>query len=502
MESAEHAWIGDQIELHFDAGIRSAKGLPLYTGGATSLTYGQLIALGGDFYGVVGQPISTAKEPSSAFVDAWHSIVSPAAGELGKILAVMDKEIAVLAEAKEKNREPSTAYEKLGDTLSGEWNRITGGGTRVYAMYPMGRYLSLAAENWDHFTHFAVAAYQAGHDVAMSKASTIQLEFHEDQWTVALQEAYAMNAFADHFLTDLFSAGHLRAPRKELYDGITLPIPGAGANLGSLLVRCMHDEDSFNGLNVTNANKNSWVAYGDKRLLDSVSAANAEMVKRAVQASADDVWRVYQGGAFERRALQLIPDLAAVADVSAGVADPKKATNFSPLFRVQDGVVACRNDLSNREDFSWTTNWFGWTTFLALMGNHNYLHARCIDLATNQPVGWLGSDQYGSTRLAREEKDAHGVMWHFEGDKLYLQKDTKGGDRYLGLGTRNYATWGHGWSNPVIFNDDRTISLEEWPGRKLFLDNDDWLSWTHGPDSEYTTILVVDLPLRVPSIPG
>ncbi len=500
MESAEHAWIGDRITLTFERGRQDAKDITLNTGGNRRLTYGQLIALGGDLYGVVGAPISTAKQPMSAFENAWNSLVWPAEGELAQILAVLDKEIATVAKFVDAGIEPSNAYKDLGDDLSGEWNRITGGGTFFYAMYPMGRYLKLAAENWDHFTHFAVDAYQAGHNVAMDKAKLIKLEFHEDQWDFALEEAYAMNAFADHFLTDLFSAGHLRAPRKELYDTITLPIPGAGANLGSLLVRCMHDEDSRLGLNVTNKNKDSWVAFGDKALRDSKSKANADMVTRAVQESADDVWRAFQGGEFETRALNYIPDLEAVADVSDGVKDPATAKNFSPLFRVVDGVVAKRTNLEKTDDFTWTKDWYGWKTFLDLTGAHGYLHAVCKDLATNKELGWLGSES-DSPKLARQEKDAHGVIWSFDDGKLYLQKDTYGGDRYLGLGTRNYASWGHGWSNPVIYNDNGTISLEEWPERKLFLDNDDWLSWTHGPDSDYTTILVVDLPLRIPSTP-
>ena len=63
MEGAEHAWLGDQVTLTFDSGAVSAQGVPLSLppsdapGGSSRLTYGQLIAPGGDFYGVVGRPV-------------------------------------------------------------------------------------------------------------------------------------------------------------------------------------------------------------------------------------------------------------------------------------------------------------------------------------------------------------------------------------------------------------------------------------------------------------
>lgn len=106
-----------------------------------------------------------------------------------------------------------------------------------------------------------------------------------------LQLAYAMNAFADHFLTDLFSAGHLRVPRKALADTVT------PSDVGSLISRFMHDEDSKYGLAVRNAEGEQWRAYGDKRYFDSVDAANRRQVGRAVQRSADEVFQAFVDGA-------------------------------------------------------------------------------------------------------------------------------------------------------------------------------------------------------------
>ena len=67
MDSAEHVWIGEQIELEFASGKLPAKGLQLQLTepgtGRQTITYGQGIALGGDFYGIPDAPISTAADP-------------------------------------------------------------------------------------------------------------------------------------------------------------------------------------------------------------------------------------------------------------------------------------------------------------------------------------------------------------------------------------------------------------------------------------------------------
>ena len=160
----------------------------------------------------------------------------------------------------------------MGDSLSKKWNVATGGGSAVTDWLPMGRYLNLAAENWDHFTGFAIIAYRAGHEIAMDKAAQIKgAGVSAEEAEARLEEAYAINAFADHFLTDLFSAGHMRAPRRELYQQVMTPVPGFSGSLGSLLCRSMHDEDSRNGLKVWNKAGESWTAYGDKRLFDDIS---------------------------------------------------------------------------------------------------------------------------------------------------------------------------------------------------------------------------------------
>lgn len=395
MESAEHVWIGDQLSLQFGALTKNAKNHYLHIGPGKQLTYGLIIALAGDLYGVVGELISTAPDPQKAFLDSWRSLADGNNNELQAILAIMQQEITALDQAITAGVDPSTTmYASLGDKLSHLWNGATGGSSVTWV--PPGRYLRLSAENWDHFSATAVAAYMAGHQLAMEQA-VLARGFMRDQDALEreLGLAYAMNAYADHFLTDLFSAGHLRTPRKQIYDRLISRSPAIlhDVNLGlaGLLVRGMHDEDSRNGLTVTNAAGDTWHAYGDKCLLNAASKDNRAMVVRAAQASADDIATAFMSGELHHSALQLIPNLAELAKPETA----NKPVNPSPLFTVVDGRVLRRNDIANLKDYSWDAYWDPMFTLAGLpspgASDTGYSHAACYIRKDAQHVGWLGS---------------------------------------------------------------------------------------------------------------
>lgn len=508
MESAEHIWIGDQVILQRPGGAKAAKGLSILTVAdqkfTNTLRYGQIIALAGDFYGVLGHQISMAKPPdqSAAFRAAWDSLAHGDPGELHEILEILREEVAAIdqvlaadAEGGGRKTEPSQVYAALGDSLSHRWNGATGGSYRDWL--PAGRYLRLAAENFDHFGRMAWAAYEAGHRVAREQAAEARKR-SGDEAAAMLDTAYAMNAFADHFLTDLFSAGHLRVPRKELYDALS-GIGDLGLAFSGPLVRGMHNEDGWNGLTVRNGAGVEWVAFGDTRLLDSVSAKNRAQVVQAVQASVDDVWAAFNGRMVPSSAQGLVPDVGLLL---AETADHH--VNRSPLFRFNAPDVLRRDNLENTSSFTWVKGWDPIWTALWLSNLNSaatqtqYVHARCYTLHDGTFIGWLWSDSKGNARLARNEVDAHGVCWNMDGNDLYLQKDTQGGDRYLGLGDRNYASWGRPgpYRCPVVYSsEDYTIGLAADPTRKLFLDNDDWLSWTaSGTDNKNILKVVVPPP--------
>ena len=70
--------------------------------------------------------------------------------------------------------------------------------------------LTLALENYDHFQPQAQQAYLVGHQLALETARQAANEKTAESKEAKLILAYSLEAFAGHFLTDSFSAGHIR----------------------------------------------------------------------------------------------------------------------------------------------------------------------------------------------------------------------------------------------------------------------------------------------------
>ncbi len=342
VESSEHVAVGNAIELSAADNTRvPAAATPLPVGNRT-LLYGQVVALGGDFYGVGAQvasaghpalealdPISSAAIPEQAFSSAYLTLASAPSAELDAILTVMDEEQQAIDAAIAAKLQPSAGYEKLGDSLSYKWNEITGGGPASGGVLSIltlpGRYIDLAAVNMDHFGADAVTSYLAGHGLAMKQAAQLHGQDPQSRAVqMKLLQCYGINAFADHFLTDLFAAGHLRTPRRALWS-----TPQTIAGETGLLARAAHNEDNHDGLHVENARGDQWTAYGDGKELDDVNAANRALAVAAVQASADEVYRAFVTGEASvpaPAALQYIPKLDFTARPVPG------GLNHAPLF--------------------------------------------------------------------------------------------------------------------------------------------------------------------------
>jgi hypothetical protein len=118
----------------------------------------------------------------------------------------------------------------------------------------------------------------------------------------------------------------------------------------------------------------------------------------------------------------------------------------------------------------------------------------CHNLATNQLVGYLGAggNLNASTSIVANKEDGANVKWAYVGSDMYLEKDTTPNDRYLGLGSQSYACWGlwtrDGWVDPLVYNQDHTISLKGQTHRKLYGPyrwlGSDWAVWSEGEDNQ------------------
>jgi hypothetical protein len=152
-------------------------------------------------------------------------------------------------------------------------------------------YLRYLLRNTNH-AQDAINAYKAGHYAALSQAASAS----KDKDIEGLRKAYFFEAYAQHWLTDLFSAGHLRTPRRILhqsFEHISNPWPA------DLCSKEMHDEDSDNGLWVTNALGESWAVYGDKELSLQKSYQNVDKAVEAAQLGVDEVWAAFHDGSAE-----------------------------------------------------------------------------------------------------------------------------------------------------------------------------------------------------------
>jgi hypothetical protein len=283
-DSPEHRWLGDEsggaglrkgeyitLRCH-DLDLPQRKQPPaswpepwrtLFAGGdekqrrvlEKGLTYGEIIALAGDFF------------PS------FEALQVASLREIYLLIPVL------------YNGADTAAQEK-----------ITG-----------GRYLALAAENEPHFTvtdegkdnlhHWRVLH---GRAIRAARAGDANL-------------AWALNAFADHYLTDAFSGGHLRVPRSDLKRQGTL---------GNIESKILHDLDNKFGVDVRNAGGKTWTAHGDTFLHARGNEENKALAMQAVRLSRQDL-----ADALERRGKYPEPTEStkyAVEAILPRVIDPAK----------------------------------------------------------------------------------------------------------------------------------------------------------------------------------
>lgn len=212
---AEHKMMGEMLSLKWSKTESTSGTRELTLPNGVKLSYGEINGLGGDFFGSY-HPVCTGKDfgqQCQYFMDVFDTL-----GKSGKALSEVDslrqnreEEVEAIAKAISTGQSTFEAYKSLKregviSGLSEEDEEVT-----LITMKGEGpSYLRLAQINLDHFGKDAVTAYNAGHYCALKTASEGQLE-----------TAYAMNAFADHYLGDCFASGHYRTPRRRLHGSET-----------------------------------------------------------------------------------------------------------------------------------------------------------------------------------------------------------------------------------------------------------------------------------------
>jgi len=274
--AGEHAWLASQgaeramktvrerARIRLDVDLFSA--IPRRDG-RERLQYGELVALSGDFYET---PDALFEEQPSPLPWLWQS------NDLSDLRAIFDDELRWI-EDRLNGRGGASPYPS--DNIRLAWNAKS--------------YVELALRNFDHFGWHNLCAYCKHHERAMELAASTNGRQNED-----FRRALYINAFADHFLTDGFAAGHVRVPRVEICDWAAEQ--GHSDKVAGALSKLLHDQDgharslhaqqenidcreSQDGLWVQNARGEAWYTYCDGQLFLE-GAERSPAVERAVSA--------------------------------------------------------------------------------------------------------------------------------------------------------------------------------------------------------------------------
>lgn len=292
-ESGEHVWLADrgyQIALSRPA-IAERVAYEDYKlihrrDASVRFRYGELVALSGDFY---GSPADLFWEKPGVIPWLWEK------NDLSDIRTAFAAEIdAILAQQR------GAQIEYPDNNVAYWWNAK--------------QYVELALENTDHFGWHNLKAYCRNHAAALDLALEARALFANDRDRAGeiLRQALFTNAFADHFLTDAFAAGHIRVPRAEIRAWALEN--GLSDKLGGALSKLLHDQDGHlnrfhgqghsvtadpaEGLLVRNSLGAEWRVRCDGQLFIG-SQAEDPLIRNpvdAVAASVDELFSAYLFG--------------------------------------------------------------------------------------------------------------------------------------------------------------------------------------------------------------
>ncbi len=277
-EAGEHQWLGmrgAEMACKGDAAkLAMLRRLPRLND-KRPITYGEIVALSGDFYGSAEELF----QEKPARVSWWKG-----SNDLKALRNQFATELNWIADAK---RHETAGYPD--NTLSFAWIAKS--------------YLELAEDNVPHFGWHNIKRYCESHATAIGYALKAAKPSVEDpDWLRAVFH----NGFADHFLTDGFAAGHIRVPRQQIVEWAKSQ--GYSPKLAGLLSKVLHDQDGHvhgmhakgekpldakEGLWVRNSVGKEWRTRCDGQLFLVPKEDNQELVAEPVAAVAASLGELF-----------------------------------------------------------------------------------------------------------------------------------------------------------------------------------------------------------------
>ncbi|RYZ09194.1 MAG: hypothetical protein EOO73_05395 [Myxococcales bacterium] len=284
-DGGEHLWLGmkgaiaacggDAAKLAMIGSLRRPRD-------ARPLTYGEVVALSGDFYGSAEELL--LEQPAA--LPWWQGT-----NDLSALRAALGTELDWI---QEEERHTRAGYPD--NTLTFVWTAKS--------------YLELAEDNTAHFGWHNVKRYCEYHAKAIEYARVAAAqELSDESW----MRAMFYNGFADHFLTDAFAAGHIRVPRQQIREWAAEEQHYSG-KLAGVLSKLLHDQDGHidgihahgeeprsetEGLLVRNSNDCEWRTRCDGQLFLVADKSKARQILEPVAAVAASLEEVF--AAQERR---------------------------------------------------------------------------------------------------------------------------------------------------------------------------------------------------------
>lgn len=279
--SGEHVWLGARGVVRALGILRREHAIEidrrLFTDirrreGDMTFDYGELVALSGDFYETPEDLFE--EKPSFA---SWLYEET----DIDDLREVFGEELAWI---EQNHHERGGPYPEANIRLA--WNAKA--------------YVELALRNVDHFGWHNVVAYCRHHAAALALA--VEAGGRNDE---TFRRALFTNAFADHFLTDAFSAGHVRVPRAQIITWAAAE--GLGEKVAGSLSKLLHDQDGHidvsslhgghdeltrdddEGLHVQSSLGDTWYCRCDGQLFLDAGAPGSLAVKQPVAAVADSL---------------------------------------------------------------------------------------------------------------------------------------------------------------------------------------------------------------------